>query len=66
MAPVAEDDQMIDYSEATRSCSSREFSSELGDAAQEFFTGDYIDAPPAPGKRGGAFCSYTVPRATRT
>ena len=27
----------------------------------EFFTGDYIDAPPAPGKRGGAFCSYTVP-----
>ena len=29
----------------------------------EFFTGDYIDAPPAPGKRGGAFCSYAVPSA---
>ena len=23
----------------------------------------YIDAPPRPGKRGGAFCSYTVPSA---
>ena len=41
----------------------RGFSPELGATAAEFFTGDYIDAPPAPGKRGGAFCSYTVPSA---
>ena len=27
----------------------------------EFFTGGYMDGPPRPGKRGGAFCSYTVP-----
>ena len=39
----------------------RGFSEELGAVAEEFFTGNYIDAPPAPGKRGGAFCSYTVP-----
>ena len=30
---------------------------------EEFFTGGYIDGPPRPGKRGGAFCSYTVPSA---
>ena len=41
----------------------RRFSPELGDTAGEFFTGDYIDAPPGPGKRGGAFCSYAVPSA---
>ena len=33
----------------------------LGEAAQEFFDERYIDAPVRPGKRGGAFCAYTVP-----
>jgi oligoendopeptidase F len=37
------------------------FSPELGTAAGAFFEDGYIDAPPRPGKRGGAFCSYTVP-----
>ncbi len=37
------------------------FSPELGEAAAGFFGNGYIDAPPRPGKRGGAFCSYTVP-----
>ena len=63
MAPVAEVEQTIGYADARRlvlECY-HEFSGELGSAAAEFFTGDYIDAPPAPGKRGGAFCSYTVP-----
>jgi oligoendopeptidase F len=41
----------------------RSFSPEMGETAAEFFAGNYIDAPPAPGKRGGAFCSYTVPSA---
>ena len=41
----------------------RTFSPELGAVADEFFTGGYIDGPPRPGKRGGAFCSYTVPSA---
>ncbi len=64
-APVAESEQHVSYEESrdlVLDCY-RSFSPELGDVAAEFFTGDYIDAPPAPGKRGGAFCSYTVPSA---
>lgn len=63
MAPVGDSDQRVPYAEArdlVLDCY-RSFSPELGDVAAEFFTGSYIDAPPAPGKRGGAFCSYTVP-----
>ena len=37
------------------------FSPELGEVAAGFFADGYIDGPPRPGKRGGAFCSYTVP-----
>ncbi len=40
----------------------RAFSPELGAVAERFFTGDRVDAPPAPGKRGGAFCASTTPR----
>jgi oligoendopeptidase F len=64
-APVGESDQRVSYTDArdlVLDCY-RSFSPELGDVAAEFFTGDYIDAPPAPGKRGGAFCAYTVPAA---
>jgi oligoendopeptidase F len=39
------------------------FSPELGSLAQRFFEERWIDAPVRPGKRGGAFCSYTVPSA---
>jgi oligoendopeptidase F len=39
------------------------FSPELGALAQRFFEERWIDAPVRPGKRGGAFCSYTVPSA---
>jgi oligoendopeptidase F len=63
MAPVGDSDQRVPYAEArdlVLDCY-RSFSPELGDLAAEFFTGSYIDAPPASGKRGGAFCSYTVP-----
>jgi oligoendopeptidase F len=38
-----------------------EFSPELGRLVERFFEEEWIDAPPAPGKRGGAFCAYTVP-----
>ena len=65
MAPLAEAERHIPYDEARElvlDCY-RGFSAELGATAEEFFTGDYIDAPPAPGKRGGAFCSYAVPSA---
>jgi oligoendopeptidase F len=65
MAPVATEDQRIGYADAKElvlDCY-RGFSPELGEAAAGFFSGDYIDAPPAAGKRGGAFCAYTVPSA---
>jgi oligoendopeptidase F len=65
IAPLAEAERNIPYDDARQlvlDCY-RGFSSELGATAEEFFTGDYIDAPPGPGKRGGAFCSYAVPSA---
>jgi oligoendopeptidase F len=65
MAPVSDSDDRIPYGEAEEivlDCY-RTFSPELGATAGEFFTGGYMDGPPRPGKRGGAFCSYTVPSA---
>ena len=65
MAPVSDSDDRIPYGEAEEivlDCY-RTFSPELGATAEEFFTGGYMDGPPRPGKRGGAFCSYTVPSA---
>lgn len=65
MAPIAAKEQRIGYADARElvlDCY-RGFSPELGEAAAGFFDGDYIDAPPGPGKRGGAFCAYTVPSA---
>jgi oligoendopeptidase F len=64
-APVSEVEQPMPYLEArdlVLDCY-RSFSPEMGDVAAGFFDGGYIDAPPEPGKRGGAFCSYTVPSA---
>ncbi|MQA76628.1 MAG: ATP-binding cassette domain-containing protein, partial [Solirubrobacterales bacterium] len=63
MAPVTDDAPLIPYEEARElvlDCY-RGFSPELGAAAEGFFTGDHVDAPPEPGKRGGAFCAYVVP-----
>ncbi|MGI8749836.1 MAG: M3 family metallopeptidase, partial [Thermoleophilaceae bacterium] len=65
MAPVADFEQHVPYDQARElvlDCY-RGFSGELGDVASGFFEGRYIDAPPQPGKRGGAFCAYTVPSA---
>jgi oligoendopeptidase F len=63
MAPVAESQEQVPYDEARELVldSYSEFSPELGEAAAGFFSSAYIDAPPRPGKRPGAFCSYTVP-----
>jgi oligoendopeptidase F len=63
MAPVSDTEQRIPYDEAREivlDCY-QGFSPELGAAAGAFFENGYIDGPPRPGKRGGAFCSYTVP-----
>jgi oligoendopeptidase F len=65
MAPVSDTDDRIPYGEAEEivlDCY-RSFSPELGETAAEFFRGGYMDGPPRPGKRGGAFCAYTVPSA---
>lgn len=37
------------------------FSPDFSDIARRFFDGRWIDAPPGPGKRGGAFCSGMAP-----
>jgi oligoendopeptidase F len=63
MAPVSDTEQRIPYDEAREivlDCY-QGFSPALGEAAGPFFENGYIDGPPRPGKRGGAFCSYTVP-----
>jgi oligoendopeptidase F len=39
------------------------FAPTMADTARAFFDERRIDAPVRPGKRGGAFCSYTVPSA---
>ena len=65
MAPVSDSQDEITYGEAREivmDCYSG-FSADLGAAAAPFFENGHIDGPPRPGKRGGAFCSYTVPSA---
>lgn len=37
------------------------FSPEMARRADEFFSENWIDAEPRPGKRGGAFCMYVTP-----
>jgi len=63
MAPVTLDDEAVGWEDAQRLVldSYHAFSSVLGDTAERFFTDRRIDAPVRPGKRGGAFCAYTVP-----
>lgn len=63
MASVAESETEITWDEARTvvlECY-RSFSPMMADVAAQFFDRHWIDAPPRPGKRGGAFCSYTVP-----
>ncbi|WP_354701323.1 Oligoendopeptidase F, plasmid [Paraconexibacter sp. AEG42_29] len=65
MAAVATVDEEYGWDDARDLVVSsfRDFSPLLGDTAQNFFDGDYIDAPVRPGKRGGAFCAYVTPGA---
>ncbi len=37
------------------------FDQRIGEIAQKFFDENWIDAPPAPSKRGGAYCNPNVP-----
>jgi oligoendopeptidase F len=63
MAAVTSDEVTYTYAQAREivlDCYSS-FSPELGNLAQGFFDGHYIDAPLRPAKRGGAFCASAVP-----
>ena len=64
MAAVGGEEVQVGWDEAAELVLSSftDFSPTLGKAAQEF-DGRYIDAPVREGKRGGAFCAYTVPSA---
>ncbi len=65
MAAVTDSDADFGWDDARELVLSTftDFSPALGDAARPFFEDNYIDAPVRPGKRGGAFCAYTVPSA---
>jgi oligoendopeptidase F len=63
MAAVSADDVDVAWAEARElvlDCYSG-FSADLGRLVRRFFDERWIDAPVRSGKRGGAFCSYTVP-----
>ena len=62
-ASVAADDVEIGWDEGRSVVldAYRDFSPQLGDLVERFFDERWIDAPVRPGKRGGAFCAYTVP-----
>ncbi len=63
MASVAVSDAHIGWNEAKALVLDAygSFSDEIAHTVQRFFDDSWIDAPVRPGKRGGAFCAYTVP-----
>jgi oligoendopeptidase F len=63
MASVTSEDVRIEWPDARAIVQETysTFSPELGDVVQRFFDEAWIDGPVRPNKRGGAFCSYTVP-----
>jgi oligoendopeptidase F len=63
VAPVTAADTMFSFAEARELVleTYAAFSPKAGQLAKRFFDEHWIDAPVRPNKRGGAFCSYTVP-----
>jgi oligoendopeptidase F len=62
-APVLGEDITFSYGEARELVleTYSDFSPDAGAVARRFFEERWVDAPVRPNKRGGAFCSYTVP-----
>ena len=62
-ASVAATDRHVPWDEATTIVRDAyaSFSPELASVVDRFLDEGWIDAPTRPGKRGGAFCAYTVP-----
>jgi oligoendopeptidase F len=63
MAPVFQEDLTFSFGEARDLVLETydAFATEAGRVTRRFFDEHWIDAPVRPNKRGGAFCSYTVP-----
>jgi oligoendopeptidase F len=63
MAAVTDAEEQVEWEDARELVleSYSAFSPALGDTVRRFFEERRIDAPVRPGKRGGAFCAYTVP-----
>ena len=63
MAAVATDDVTIEWEEGREIVQSAfdSLAPQAGEVVEKFFEGRWIDAPPAPDKRGGAFSASTVP-----
>lgn len=64
MASITQaDEQEFSWAQATDLVFSSfdAFDPQMGDVARRFVSEGWIDAPPRTGKRGGAFCAYTVP-----
>jgi oligoendopeptidase F len=62
-APVLKEDVNYSFAEARDLVldTYHSFSPVAGDVTRRFFAERWVDAPPRPHKRGGAFCAYTVP-----
>jgi oligoendopeptidase F len=62
-APVLREDVVYSFGQARDLVldAYKSFSPVAGQVARRFFDERWIDAPPRPHKRGGAFCAYTVP-----
>ena len=65
MAPVFQEDLTFSFGDARDLVLDTydAFAPEAGRITRRFFEEHWIDAPVRPNKRGGAFCSYTVPSA---
>ncbi len=63
MASVAQSEEVFGWNHASELVLDAygSFSPELAGIAKQFIDEHWIDAPMRPGKRGGAFCAYTVP-----
>jgi len=63
MAAIATDDVTIGWDEGRQIVQSAfdSLAPQAGEVVGRFFEGRWIDAPPAPSKRGGAFSASTVP-----
>jgi oligoendopeptidase F len=63
MAPVSLEDVSYSFSDARDLVldTYQSFAEEAGGVARRFFDEHWVDAPARANKRGGAFCSYTVP-----